>query len=245
MAGDAGTSDGPIAGLGGRFPHDRIGDLRARVRSAQGRERVRAPLRTLSALADVVPGGLRTGVSYTVRGSTTLALALLAGPSAHGLWCGVVGMPTFGAEAAQALGVDLSRVVLIPAPGADWMVATAALVDVLPLVLLSAPRTVADGDVGRLVARLRQRSATLLVLDDRDAWPRPEARLAVVQSSWSGLGAGHGHLTGQELVVAAYGKWGAPRLTRLILDATGAVRLAPESAARPGREFRRAAEQAS
>ena len=88
---------------------------------------VRNGVRSAGAVCDVSLAYARdgwrlheTGGSYTVD-SASLALALLAGPSAAGGWCGVVGVGDFGVEAAQALGVDLDRTVLVPDPGDQWL----------------------------------------------------------------------------------------------------------------------------
>lgn len=143
---------------------------------------------------------LRGGTSVEV-GDLGLAMALLAGPTTAGDWCAVVGVPDFGAEAAAGLGVDLARVVLVPDPGEQWLEVVAALVDVVPLVLLRPPATVADGTAARLAARLRRRDAVLLLHDEPGRWPRCELRLRATRSSWSGLGPGHGRLRCRDLEV--------------------------------------------
>src|SRR5690606_18161459 len=76
-------------------------------------------LPTARGLAPLLPGGaLKAGATYAVRGSWQLALAFLAEASQGGAWCGVLGCPAFGAEAAASLGIALDRCVLIPDPGA-------------------------------------------------------------------------------------------------------------------------------
>ncbi|WKK71268.1 hypothetical protein Q0F99_17650 [Rathayibacter oskolensis] len=70
----------------------------------------------------------------------SLAMGLLAGPSAEGAWCGVVGVPEFGAEAAAGIGIDLERLVLEPSPAEHWLTVTAALVDVLTVILTPSAR---------------------------------------------------------------------------------------------------------
>ncbi|MGH9177562.1 MAG: hypothetical protein ACRD0N_03275, partial [Acidimicrobiales bacterium] len=53
------------------------------------------------ALAGLLPGGgLRRGSTVAVAGSTSLALALVAGPSGAGSWCAAVGVPSLGLVAA-------------------------------------------------------------------------------------------------------------------------------------------------
>src|ERR1700710_325000 len=114
---------------------DRVRELQSRIRGMQATRRDSGVLATHPALASLLPGGaLRTGAVYCVTGSTTLVMALLAGPSAAGAWCGVVGLPDFGAEAASRFSIDLERVAFVPHPGEHWFTVTAALADVLTVV---------------------------------------------------------------------------------------------------------------
>ena len=178
-------------------------------------------LQTHPAIAGLLPGGaLRAGAAYSVQGSTTLLMALLAGPSAAGAWCGVVGMPDFGAEAAGRFGIDLERLVLVPHPGDQWLTVTAAVVDVLTMVVVAPPERAKDGDIARLSARLRQRDATLIVVGD---WPQAEAKLSIANSGWQGLGSGNGYLSSRQVTVTATarGGMGASRSARLWLPDPG------------------------
>ncbi|MGC5223731.1 hypothetical protein ACPW96_14225 [Micromonospora sp. DT81.3] len=181
---------------------ERSGDvlrLRAQLERAQGR-RLDAPvLPAHPALASLLPGGgLRTGAAYSLSSSASLLLALLAPPSQAGSWCGVVGMPNFGAEAAESMGVELPRLVLIPDPGDRWLAVTATIAEVLPVVAVRPPRRAADAEVSRLAARLRDRGTVLLV---QGPWPQAEASIGIEESQWSGLGPGHGYLAGREVTV--------------------------------------------
>lgn len=172
---------------------------------------------TLPALRGLFPGGgLRVGSVYSVEGSTALAMALMAGPSGAGAWCGVLGLPGFGAEAAAGLGVDLDRLVLVPEPGTAWRSVLATLIDALPVIVVETPRAVTDAEGSRLGARLRQRGGVLITCGP---WPQCEARLSVSDTSWVGLGTGHGHLTGRQVTVLAQGRDTAihPRRSRLWL----------------------------
>jgi len=189
-------------------------ELRARIRSMQATRLDERSLPTLPALQQLLPGGLRQGSAYSVTGSTTLAMALLAAPSAQGAWCGVLGMPDFGTEAAARLGIDLERLVLVPAPGSQWLTVAAAMTDVLGVVIARAPSRVAPAEASRLGARLRQRGSTLVVLGE---WPGADATLTVVGSNWRGLGTGYGYLSTRRLEVEARGRNGMhrPRRARL------------------------------
>jgi len=175
---------------------DAIRQLRERVsRMQDGLPRL--PLETHPALAGLVQ--LRAGGSYSVD-SATLALALMAGPSRAGGWCAVVGVDDLGAEAALALGVDISRTVLVPDPGDHWLEATAALIDVVTLVVVRPTTRVTEQVAAKLGARLRKRSAALVAWGE---WPRCDVRLRTQEPQWSGLGAGHGHLRSRRLMVEA------------------------------------------
>lgn len=156
----------------------------------------RVPVATPDALAGLVQ--LRTGGAYEVDGAT-LAMTLLAAPSREGSWAAVIGFDDFGAEAAAGLGVDLTRTLLVPDPGEQWLEATAALVDVVTMVVLRPSSRVTERTAGRVLARLRKRSAVLVV---DGAWPGSEARLVLESSTWSGVGRGHGRLDERRAVVA-------------------------------------------
>jgi hypothetical protein len=166
-------------------------------------------LPTLPAVSELLSGAaLRGGSAYSVRGSAALVMALMAGPSAEGAWCGVVGLPSFGAEAARGLGVDLERLVLVPDPGHDWLNVVAALVDALTVVVVRPPGEVTPGEASRLAARLRTRGALLIAYG---SWPGSEARLEVESNTWTGLGDGEGLLTARQATVVVTGRRAAVR----------------------------------
>lgn len=164
-----------------------VEQLRERMVAMEGRT-ARQPVATLPGLADLVP--LQAGSTYAVD-SASLALALAAGASRAGEWIGFAGCADFGAEAAAELGIELSRTVLVPEPGEHWLEVTAALVDVLRVVVLRPPASVDDKTAGLLDSRLRTRSSVLVVHGD---WPRVEARVGVEASDWDGPASGTGHL---------------------------------------------------
>lgn len=181
------------------------------------------------ALAELLPGrGLAPGSAYTVT-TGSLLLALLAEPSREGSWCGVIGLPEFGAEAAEQAGLNLGRVALVPRPGERWFTITAALAEVLPVVAVRPGGRVRDADAARLAARMRNSGAVLLVAGP---WPRAEAALSTSAAHWSGIGAGHGCLTARSvLVTVASKRLPAPRQARLSLpDAAGRLSAAPDDA---------------
>ena len=182
-------------------------------------------LPVLAPLAALLPGGgLRRGSTVAVAGSTSLALALLAGPSAAGSWCAAVGLPSLGLVAAAEVGVVLGRLALVAAPGGDWAAVVAALLDALDVVVVRPPeRGVRAPDARRLAARARERGSVLVPLG---RWDGADVRLSVVRSAWEGLGAGAGHLRARQVEVVAEGRGAAarPRRARLWLpSANGAV----------------------
>ncbi len=145
-------------------------------------------------LAQAFPQGLRSGGTYALlgadSGATSVALTMLAGPSQHGSWCAVVGLPDLGVEAAADLGVDLTRLVLVPEPAPrQWSTTIATLIEVTD-VIVAAPAHLSPAELGRLDSRLRTRHTTLVVTGP---WPR-SATVAVTTERWEGLGQGHGAL---------------------------------------------------
>lgn len=209
---------------------DTIAQLRSRMAGMQD-GMPRLPLETHPALAGLVQ--LRAGGSYSVD-SASLALALLAGPSKAGSWAAAVGVSDFGAEAARALGVDLDRTVLVPDPGDQWLEVVAALVDVVTVVLVKPPGRVPASVAEKLGARLRKRSAALVVLGD---WPRAEVRLTTTSPAWGGVGEGHGHLRSRRILVEAQRGTAPPRRGALWFPAEDMTyRRADELAAVPAVE---------
>ncbi len=198
-----------------------IHQLQGRIRAMQETRLDSRLIPTHPAIAELLPGGgLRQGAVYALENSMTLLLALLAAPSAAGSWCGVVGIPEFGVEAAASFGVDLARLVLVPGPGDRWLPVTAAIADVVTVVVAKPSRQISDGDLARLSARLRQRGSTLIVVGNgrTGAWPQSEALLSLSESSWNGIGDGFGHLAARQVTVTVSTRLGGrPRSARLWL----------------------------
>lgn len=202
---------------------ERVHELQERIRQLQATKLDTRDLPTHPAIARLLPGGaLKEGATYSVDRSLTLLMLLLAAPSAAGAWCGVVGIPEFGAEAAAGFGINLERLVLVPHPGDQWLAATAAAADALSVIVTRPPKRASDASVARLSARLRKRGATLIVLGTwpRGIWPQSEAMLSITESTWTGIGSGHGHLQAREATVTVTSKSGGrPRSARLLLEA--------------------------
>lgn len=187
----------------GSRAHDLL-RLRSEISRMQ-RRRSDVPFLPLDpALEELLPdSGLRVGSSYSISPSPSLLGALLAAPSQKGSWCAVIGMPTIGVEAMAGFGVELERLVLVPDPGPRWLTVATALSEVIPLIAVHPRSRVADADISRLNARLRDRGCTLLVTAP---WPQSEATIRVEETEWHGLGSGWGLLADRTVTLRASGR---------------------------------------
>ena len=118
-----------------------------------------APPAALSACQD-------SGV-LTLHGSATLLLAALALRQGAAGWCGVIGGDELGWCAATEVGLDLNRVLTVPAPLLDdtsILTVTSTLLDGVDTLLIGA--TVAEGlrpqHRRRLLSRARERGHLIL-----------------------------------------------------------------------------------
>ncbi|MDP9117293.1 MAG: hypothetical protein M3O28_08610 [Actinomycetota bacterium] len=179
-----------------------------------------------AALGAVMPDGLRRGSTVTVAGSISLVLALLGSASAEGAWCALVGFPRISAESAREYGIELSRLALVPVPGASWATAVGALLDAVDVVAARPPRTgggPAPADIRRLAARARTQDAVLVPFLGTGTWPGADLRLTAHDGRWSGIGEGTGRLRARRITVTAEGRGRASRArsTALWLPADG------------------------
>src|SRR5438270_2545989 len=165
-------------------------------------------LPVVPAIAGLLPeGGLRRGSTVTVAGSTSLALAVAAGPSAAGSWCAAVGAPTLGLVAAEEIGVALDRFPQIAAGGRAWARVVAVALEAFDVVL-AWPTGLGAAEARRLSALGRDRGAVLVVCGP--GWPeRTDLRLEAVASRWTGLEGGHGRLRARRLEVVIVGRGAA------------------------------------
>ena len=189
----------------------RLQEVAARARPvALAREQV---LPVLEPLQRLFPDGLRRGSTVGIERSTSLALALVAGPSAEGSWLATVGVSSLGLAAAAEMGVDLEHLVVVgEPPSSSWGTVVATLVDAFDVVLVRPRRRVGVADARRLSARSRERGSVLLVLGDVASWPdAPDVTLSITGEEWHGIGDGHGHLRARHVDVEATGRRAAAR----------------------------------
>ena len=190
---------GPLGG--GPFParpaHPDLPDLPARL-----------ALPVLPALAGLLPGGLPRGTVMTAGGPGLLCLALAAGASAAGAWTAVAGMPQLGVAAATDVGLEPSRMLLVPEPGPGWPQVVASLLDGCEVVLVRPPCQPSAQIRRKLAAALRRSGGVLIVAGD---WEGAQARLLVMSQEWTGIGAGHGRLRARQVRVVADGRGAAAR----------------------------------
>jgi hypothetical protein len=153
-----------------------------------------------------------------VSGSTSLALALAAGPSRAGSWCAIVGAPALGLSAAAEMGVALERFPVIAPTGRSWARAAAAALEAFDVILAwpaagFAGHGVTAAEARRLAALGREQGAVLVVCGQ--GWPeRVDLRLDVVSCRWLGLGLGHGRLRARRMEVAVAGRGVASAVRR-------------------------------
>ena len=155
-------------------------------------------------------GGLARGSVAAAAEFGLLSLALAAGASADGAWCGIAGIPEAGVLAATEFGLDAGRTLLVPDPGPAWPQVVASLLDGCELVLVRPPARASAQVRLRLEATLRRGRGVLLVVGD---WPGAQLRLRVITQRWTGLGEGHGRLRACCVQVVADGR-GEAAMTR-------------------------------
>ncbi|MCW2553098.1 MAG: hypothetical protein JWR78_2879 [Mycobacterium sp.] len=142
-------------------------------------------------LAELQPDSLPRGAVAVLSGARSLPLRLVAAVTAAGGHVAIVGQPDVGLLAAVEMGADLSRLAVIPDPGADPVEVAAVLMDGLDLVVLGlGGRSVAPTRARAVTARARQKGCTLLVTDGD--WHGASARLESRVCGYEVTGAGAG-----------------------------------------------------
>lgn len=162
-------------------------------------------------LASLLPVGLRPGATVWLAaagpGVTGLLWCLLAEPSRSGVWCCVVGRSGLVPEAAAEMGVDLSRLALVPDAGTAAETVVAALLDGFGVVACWLATPLPPHQARRLAARARRSKAVLVPFGPGAAdWPGADAGLVVAAARWLGLGRGFGRVRCCELTVTGAGR---------------------------------------
>jgi hypothetical protein len=117
-------------------------------------------------LADVLPDALPRGTVAVLSGARSLPLSMVAAVTAAGGNAAIVGQSDIGLLAAVEMGADLSRLAIIPDPGADPVEVAAVLMDGMDLIVLAlGGRSVPLTRARAVVARAHQKGCTLLVTD--------------------------------------------------------------------------------
>ncbi len=192
-------------------------------------------LPVLPAFRELLPaGGLQRGSVLTSGDWGLLCLALVAGASADGAWCAVVGVPSVGVRAAADVGLDPARLLLVPDPGRSWPQVVASLLDGFDVVLLRPPDRPPAQLRHRLEAAARRYGSVLVVAGD---WPGASARLTVTDAQWTGIGSGHGRLQARRARVVAGGRGAGERARSAWLwlpGPDGSVSMAGDAAGESG-----------
>ena len=119
----------------------------------------------------------------------------------------IVGQPDIGLLAAAEMGADLSRLAVIPDPGADPVEVAAVLMDGMDLIVLAlGGRSVPLTRARAVVARAHQKGCTLLVTDGdwQGAWIRLKARVCGYETTADM--PGFGRISKVRLEVCAVGR---------------------------------------
>ena len=108
-------------------------------------------------LTEASPATLPKGTVAVLTGARSLPLSMVAAVTAEGGHAAIVGQPDVGLLAAVEMGADLSRIAVIPEPGADPVEVAAVLMDGMDLVVLGlGGRTVPATRARAVVARARR-----------------------------------------------------------------------------------------
>jgi hypothetical protein len=159
-------------------------------------------------MGDVLSKPLPRGTVAVLSGARSLPLSMVAAVTAEGGHAAIVGQPDVGLMAAVEMGADLSRVAVIPEPGADPVEVAAVLMDGMDLVVLGlGGRSVPAGRARAVMARARQKGCTLLITngDWQGASARLEAKVCGYEITGRGR-PGFGRISKVRLDLSASGR---------------------------------------
>ena len=141
-----------------------------------------------------LPAALPRGTVAVLSGARSLPLSVVASVTAAGGHAAIVGQRDVGLLAAVEMGADLSRLAVLPQPGADPVEVAAVLMDGMDLIVLGlGGRSVPATRARAVVARARQKGCTLLVTDGD--WQGASARLEARVSGYEMTGGSGGRHT--------------------------------------------------
>jgi hypothetical protein len=144
-------------------------------------------------LAETLPEALPRGSVAVASGARSLTLGVVATVTAAGGHAAVIGQPDIGLLAAVEMGADLTRLALVPDPGADPIEVAAVLLDGMDLVVLElGGRSVPLSRARAVTARARNKGCTLLVTGGnwQGARMRLEARVSGYEITGGRAGLG-------------------------------------------------------
>lgn len=154
-------------------------------------------------------GGLVRGRVLSCDGSaaTSFACSLLAPAVAAGGWVAVIDLPTLGLDAASELGVPLERVVAVDTGGdsSRWIETVAAAADGFDVLLVRVPAELRPVMVRKLVIRIQQQGAVVVVVGGPGILPC-DGELRADGLPWEGIGGGCGHLRRRAVRVSVAGR---------------------------------------
>ncbi len=164
-----------------------------------------SPVSGWSPQTERLPTALPRGTVAVLSGARSLPLSMVAAVTAAGGHAAIVGQPDVGLLAAVEMGADLSRIAVIPEPGADPTEVAAVLMDGMDLVVLGlGGRTVPATRARAVVARARQKGCTLLVTGGD--WQGASARLEARVSGYEMTCGSGGRISRVRLAMRARGR---------------------------------------
>ncbi|WP_018180802.1 hypothetical protein [Jongsikchunia kroppenstedtii] len=184
-----------------------------------------------AALSPLFPGGgLVRGTVTEFAGASSVLLSIVAEVTAAGGQVAVIGRPQLCLAAAADMGADLSRIGVVPDPGADPVEIAAVLLDGMDLVVLGLGGMSVPPSRSRVVtARARGKGAALMVVDGR--WSGARLKVHGTVCGYRHLPdrrPGYGRIGGYTLTVRTAGKGFAGADGRVdVCFSDGRMRLQP------------------
>ncbi|MFD2839462.1 hypothetical protein ACFSYH_02630 [Populibacterium corticicola] len=165
----------------------------------------RIPIPVHPTLTALFPNGLHRGAITVAHGSTHTALALLVQHTQAGGWAGIVGAPELNYSAAHDLGVDLSKLLVVPHPADHTPQIIATLIDGTDLILLGPHTILTPAEQRTLAARAKERGTHIIT---GRPWPGARTYVDTTREQWAGTKNGLGRLTSCTYNVDAANKYG-------------------------------------